>query len=147
MQQHQPGQVSPAQISTGPFPPGQYPMMIPIQPQPGQGINPQQPQMIPNPQHMQPFHMMGYAPYPFMHAPPPGQGQMMQAQMGQTPMGQSHPQQGIIYAPSPYHQQPSPVGHPAISYPPTQPSPRQRTAIACRYCRRRKVNVISFLDV
>jgi len=35
-----------------------------------------------------------------------------------------------MYAP-PYQQQ--------MPYPPAQPAPRQRTAIACRYCRRRKV--------
>ena len=28
---------------------------------------------------------------------------------------------------------------PPMPYPPQQPAPRQRTAIACRYCRRRKV--------
>lgn len=29
-----------------------------------------------------------------------------------------------------------------MGYPPTQPAPRQRTAIACRYCRRRKVRTV-----
>lgn len=31
-----------------------------------------------------------------------------------------------------------------MPYPPPQPAPRQRTAIACRYCRRRKVRDTHF---
>lgn len=33
----------------------------------------------------------------------------------------------------------APPYHPGMQYAPPQPAPRQRTAIACRYCRRRKV--------
>ncbi|EME49194.1 hypothetical protein DOTSEDRAFT_68063 [Dothistroma septosporum NZE10] len=45
------------------------------------------------------------------------------------------PQQ--MYGP-PYQQAPQ------MAYPPTQPAPRQRTAIACRYCRRRKIRCSGF---
>lgn len=31
-----------------------------------------------------------------------------------------------------------------MGYPPAQPAPRQRTAIACRYCRRRKVRHLTY---
>ncbi|PNS14801.1 hypothetical protein CAC42_2030 [Sphaceloma murrayae] len=47
------------------------------------------------------------------------------------------PPPGAMYAHSPYHPQPP------IQYPP-QPAPRQRTAIACRYCRRRKIRCSGF---
>ncbi|TKX24168.1 fungal Zn(2)-Cys(6) binuclear cluster domain-containing protein 10 [Elsinoe australis] len=49
----------------------------------------------------------------------------------------SLPPPGAMYAHSPYHPQPP------IQYPP-QPAPRQRTAIACRYCRRRKIRCSGF---
>lgn len=47
------------------------------------------------------------------------------------------PPPGAIYPP-PYQ------GAPQMAYPPTQPAPRQRTAIACRYCRRRKIRCSGF---
>ncbi|KAF2149603.1 hypothetical protein K461DRAFT_49301 [Myriangium duriaei CBS 260.36] len=43
-----------------------------------------------------------------------------------------------MYSHSPYHTQPQ------MPYPPHQPAPRQRTAIACRYCRRRKIRCSGF---
>lgn len=39
-----------------------------------------------------------------------------------------------------------PYPHPQMGYPPPQPAPRQRTAIACRYCRRRKVRTFDAMN-
>lgn len=67
------------------------------------------------------------------------------------PPPQSHQQDHMYRHPGPYdmyqgHQQPLPYPqHPHDSQQPqvgfNQPAPRQRTAIACRYCRRRKVRL------
>ncbi|KAK3706406.1 hypothetical protein LTR37_012784 [Vermiconidia calcicola] len=68
----------------------------------------------------------------------PQQGPAMQTLQPQHPdQYRALPAPPQMYAP-PY-QQPPPMG-----YPPAQPAPRQRTAIACRYCRRRKIRCSGF---
>ena len=67
---------------------------------------------------------------------PVAQGSPMQTLQPQHPDHyRSLPPPQQLYAP-PY--QP----HQQMQYPPPQPAPRQRTAIACRYCRRRKVRAM-----
>ncbi|MCJ1408337.1 hypothetical protein MMC19_002412 [Ptychographa xylographoides] len=48
----------------------------------------------------------------------------------------AHPQH-MPYPPNPHDPHRDPSQHPQMNF--SQPAPRQRTAIACRYCRRRKV--------
>lgn len=62
-----------------------------------------------------------------------------------TTLQPSHPDQYRLPPPPMYG--PPPHGYhaqPGLPYPP-QPAPRQRTAIACRYCRRRKVRTATRL--
>ncbi|KAK5115439.1 hypothetical protein LTR85_009899 [Meristemomyces frigidus] len=83
------------------------------------GADPNSPQQIP----------------PISQAVP--QGPAMQTLQPQHPdQYRALPAPPQMYAP-PY--QPQQMG-----YPPTQPAPRQRTAIACRYCRRRKIRCSGF---
>jgi hypothetical protein len=59
-----------------------------------------------------------------------------------SPMQTLQPQHPDHYRALPPPQQmyaPPYQPHQQMQYPPPQPAPRQRTAIACRYCRRRKV--------
>ncbi|KAF2773685.1 hypothetical protein EJ03DRAFT_333338 [Teratosphaeria nubilosa] len=64
------------------------------------------------------------------------QGPTMQTLQPQHPdQYRALPAPPQMYAP-PYQQQ--------MPYPPNQPAPRQRTAIACRYCRRRKIRCSGF---
>ncbi|KAF2098126.1 hypothetical protein NA57DRAFT_76921 [Rhizodiscina lignyota] len=76
--------------------------------------------------------------------PPPNHQQWTTAQQHQEQPSNSphHPQQPPNGAPNGYP--PAPL--PSIQYPQqvTQPAPRQRTAIACRYCRRRKIRCSGF---
>lgn len=65
------------------------------------------------------------------------QGPTMQTLQPQHPdQYRALPAPPQMYAP-PYQQ-------PQMPYAPTQPAPRQRTAIACRYCRRRKIRCSGF---
>jgi hypothetical protein len=73
-----------------------------------------------------------YPPGPYSQHPPPGG-------YGQPPNG-GYPQQG--YPPPPHGSYPEyRGGHASVPPPPQmqQAAPRQRTSIACRYCRKRKV--------
>lgn len=69
---------------------------------------------------------------------PPAQGPVM------ATLQPSHPDQYRALPSLPPPQQMYAQQYPQaqqMGYGPTQPAPRQRTAIACRYCRRRKVRV------
>ena len=57
-------------------------------------------------------------------------------------MYSGHPQH-MPYPPMPHDPHGNPQQHPQMNF--SQPAPRQRTAIACRYCRRRKVSPDLFL--
>ncbi|GAM89608.1 hypothetical protein ANO11243_076470 [Dothideomycetidae sp. 11243] len=133
--------------------PGQTGQWNPNPPPPSSGAGPQQqaaPQWAPSP---------GLQQSPQSHQPQPN-GQYGRPQQGQMPpMAQGHqapppnmatmqpqhpdqyrslPPPGAMYSHSPYHPQPQ------MPYAPHQPAPRQRTAIACRYCRRRKIRCSGF---
>lgn len=70
---------------------------------------------------------------------PPNSQPMQPGQPMQT-LQPSHPDQYRAVLPPPHTMYPPPYqGQPQMPYAPAQPAPRQRTAIACRYCRRRKV--------
>ncbi|KAK4508022.1 hypothetical protein PRZ48_001757 [Zasmidium cellare] len=71
---------------------------------------------------------------------PPGQPVHPPVQNVQPVQPVMHDQYRLppVFAPG-YPQQPQMGG-----YPPAQPAPRQRTAIACRYCRRRKIRCSGF---
>ncbi|CAK4031511.1 hypothetical protein DOTSEDRAFT_68063 [Lecanosticta acicola] len=71
--------------------------------------------------------------------------QQPQPQQGAPAMPTLQPQHPDQYRALPPPQQiyPPPYGA-GMAYPPTQPAPRQRTAIACRYCRRRKIRCSGF---
>ncbi|KAK3622125.1 hypothetical protein LTR56_022351 [Elasticomyces elasticus] len=78
------------------------------------------------------------------HQLPPVSQAVQQAPPAMQTLQPHHPDQyralpapPQMYAP-PYPQ--PPMG----AYPPQQPAPRQRTAIACRYCRRRKIRCSGF---
>ncbi|KAK5115120.1 hypothetical protein LTR62_001817 [Meristemomyces frigidus] len=59
-------------------------------------------------------------------------------------MQPQHPDQ-YRALPAPPHMYAPPYPQPPMgAYPPPQPAPRQRTAIACRYCRRRKIRCSGF---
>ncbi|KAF4549862.1 Hypothetical protein D9617_19g101670 [Elsinoe fawcettii] len=127
--------------------PGQTGQWSPNPPPPSSSAGPQQGQQqwAPPPQQQQgqPQPNGQYRGPPPNQIPPITQGQHPQAPAMQTLQPQ-HPDQyrslpppGPMYAHSPYHPQPP------IQYPP-QPAPRQRTAIACRYCRRRKIRCSGF---
>lgn len=63
-----------------------------------------------------------------------------------TTLQPQHPEQyRSLPAPHTMYGPPPPGYHPGpMQYPQSQPAPRQRTAIACRYCRRRKVRAFAF---
>ncbi|KXT02508.1 hypothetical protein AC578_4195 [Pseudocercospora eumusae] len=71
-----------------------------------------------------------------------------QASSQQPPMATlqpNHPDQYRATLPPPQAMYPPPYQQaPQMAYPPAQPAPRQRTAIACRYCRRRKIRCSGF---
>ncbi|CAK1354880.1 uncharacterized protein RHO25_001364 [Cercospora beticola] len=74
---------------------------------------------------------------PGITAPPPGPPAMATLQP-------THPDQ-YRALPPPQTMYPPPYAQPQqMGYPPAQPAPRQRTAIACRYCRRRKIRCSGF---
>lgn len=64
--------------------------------------------------------------------------QAIPQQPAMATMQPQHPDQYRALPAPPQMYAPPYPGHPPMPYPP-QPAPRQRTAIACRYCRRRKV--------
>ncbi|KAK5175237.1 uncharacterized protein LTR77_000374 [Saxophila tyrrhenica] len=59
-------------------------------------------------------------------------------------MQPQHPDQYRALPPPQQMYAPPYQPHPHMAYPPPQPAPRQRTAIACRYCRRRKIRCSGF---
>ncbi|KAF2209282.1 hypothetical protein CERZMDRAFT_86992 [Cercospora zeae-maydis SCOH1-5] len=74
---------------------------------------------------------------PGITAAPPGPPAMATLQP-------THPDQ-YRALPPPQTMYPPPYAQPQqMGYPPAQPAPRQRTAIACRYCRRRKIRCSGF---
>ncbi|KAI5370455.1 putative zn(2)-C6 fungal-type DNA-binding domain-containing protein [Septoria linicola] len=74
---------------------------------------------------------------PGITAAPQGPPAMATLQPNHPDQYRALPPPQTMYPP-PY-QQPQQMG-----YPPAQPAPRQRTAIACRYCRRRKIRCSGF---
>lgn len=69
---------------------------------------------------------------------PVAQGPVMHTLQPQHPdQYRALPPPNHMYAPPGY------APPPQMGYQPQQPAPRQRTAIACRYCRRRKVSASS----
>ncbi|KAK5163030.1 uncharacterized protein LTR77_010964 [Saxophila tyrrhenica] len=74
--------------------------------------------------------------------PPISQAILQQSAM-QT-MQPQHPDQYRALPPPQQMYAPPYQPHPHMAYPPPQPPPRQRTAIACRYCRRRKIRCSGF---
>ncbi|SMR52121.1 unnamed protein product [Zymoseptoria tritici ST99CH_3D1] len=152
-----------------PTQPGQWPQNpSPANQQPNnQQQQPQQPQQNQPPQQQQPQQWAQQPPQQQQQQqqpPPNGQYQQRPPSQQQQPIGPppTHPpQQGPVMAtlqpnhPDQYRALPSlpPPGQmyaqpyqqaPQMGYPPTQPAPRQRTAIACRYCRRRKIRCSGF---
>ncbi|KAF7717909.1 Fungal Zn(2)-Cys(6) binuclear cluster domain-containing protein [Penicillium ucsense] len=98
---------------------------------------PQQPYPAP------PEHDRGYYPPPppgQYQAPPPPQQQHMAAIHPHAPPDYRLPPPPGAYRPDPY-QQPPPQQQPMPYH---AAAPRQRTAIACRYCRRRKIRCSGF---
>ncbi|WPG97721.1 Hypothetical protein R9X50_00050200 [Acrodontium crateriforme] len=86
-------------------------------------------------------------------APRPNQQQQQQQQPPissapphqQAPVMQAHPDYRNLPPPQTMYPQQQYPGPPPMGYAQTpQPAPRQRTAIACRYCRRRKIRCTGF---
>jgi len=74
------------------------------------------------------------------HQLPPVSQAVQQAPPAMQTLQPHHPDQyRALPAPQQMYAQPYPQP-PMGAYGPQQPAPRQRTAIACRYCRRRKVS-------
>ncbi|KAK2800374.1 hypothetical protein FQN51_006100 [Onygenales sp. PD_10] len=104
-----------------------------------------QPERSPSSQHSS--GQSSPAPYHYTSQPPPPPSTMAAIQ----PHIQ-HPQQDQYHLPPPhgayqrppemYHHQPPPPPSSTVVYPAA--APRQRTAIACRYCRRRKIRCSGF---
>jgi hypothetical protein len=69
----------------------------------------------------------------------PGIAAGPQGQQNMSTLQPNHPDQYRALPPPPTMYPPPYQQPPQMGYPPAQPAPRQRTAIACRYCRRRKV--------
>ncbi|KAH8730621.1 hypothetical protein GQ44DRAFT_606730 [Phaeosphaeriaceae sp. PMI808] len=92
------------------------------------------------------------------HPPPPQEPRPDMASHQHPDMAHQHPQHPQYQQPyrlpgpsewshgpsDPYRQQPPPPQHYAQQQHHQPPAPRQRTAIACRYCRRRKIRCSGF---
>ncbi|KAK3673181.1 hypothetical protein LTR78_007021 [Recurvomyces mirabilis] len=75
---------------------------------------------------------------------PPVSQAVQQAPPTMQTLQPQHPDQ-YRALPAPPHMYAPPYPQPPMgAYPPPQPAPRQRTAIACRYCRRRKIRCSGF---
>ncbi|KAJ0424296.1 hypothetical protein BJY00DRAFT_276374 [Aspergillus carlsbadensis] len=117
---HQCNQPSLTQMLSFQYPPASYP---PTGPAPNHQYAPPPAQYPPQTQYpphpgMAAVHPTGPPQDPYRLPPPPN-----------------------AYRPDPFAQQPPPPAGPGVVY---QAAPRQRTAIACRYCRRRKIRCSGF---
>ncbi|KAL6239574.1 hypothetical protein BDW75DRAFT_227192 [Aspergillus navahoensis] len=116
----------PAEAHQYPPPPAHYPP-------PPQAQYPPQSQYPPPQSNMAAVHPVHPQQPPYQLPPPPG------TYRPDVAYGQQPPP-----PPPPYGQQPPPSGAPAPGGVVYQAAPRQRTAIACRYCRRRKIRCSGF---
>ncbi|MCJ1475473.1 hypothetical protein MMC13_004136 [Lambiella insularis] len=124
--------------------PGQYP---PPPPQwESRGPYPLPPQQGPSysgPPTSQPYYQQTPSGPGEMVTLPPPQSQQQQDLYRHPPydMYPGHPQH-MPYPPNTHDPHGNPQQHPQMNF--SQPAPRQRTAIACRYCRRRKIRCHGF---
>ncbi|KAF1348800.1 hypothetical protein BDV97DRAFT_399349 [Delphinella strobiligena] len=122
--------------TAGQWSPNGPPPQIPT-PQPNNPNNNQWPQHHPQQTNGQ------YAQRPPQNQIPPISQALPQGPPSMTTLQPQHPDQYRSLPPPPMYGHPQYHPQPPLPYPP-QPAPRQRTAIACRYCRRRKIRCSGF---